>query len=421
MSSPNLPTFSALARAFACPLSCCLPHADHSSEDARAGTARHAFLQRIAELVQGGQGRPAVPLEEARGIALDEAEEVDRAYLAALPVEQLQLASIAPEVTLAYDVATGKARELGRNLGRNYEGVWPTEFVGTTDRLGLKGDDAIYIGDYKGRSHRIPVSEDPQLLAAALCATRIHQRERAELEVVKLIDGEPFHSSATVEAFDLDGFEFRLQDLAARIEKDRAAYKTGDIPDARTGPHCHYCSSLAYCPAKMALARAVLGGDSDEMLNIREVGAAYITPDNAPRLYELTREADKLLQAVKEALVDFARVTPIHLPDGRVYGVPPDAEQKEITDSRRAEKALSELFGLEAAEKGAVIELSATGVERAVKAWLATQPTTVNRRGAIKEWKEKAEALLKERGLLRVIRGGQVRAFKPAKEIGDAA
>jgi hypothetical protein len=401
----TLPTFSSLPRAFACRLSCVLPRVDSTSAFAQEGTTRHLFFQRVSEISQTGK-----TVDEARDLALSEASEEDREVLAMIPLDNLQMANVAPEVAMAFDAATGQARELGRGLDRDYSSARPTEFVGTTDRLGLAGERSVYIGDFKGRARRRPAAQDEQLLAAALCACRIHGRNQAELEIIRVIDGEPYHSTATVGAFELDTFEDRLVELGHRIHDDRAAFARGEIPDAEVGDHCRYCPSLRYCPAKMALARATIGQDSQEILDLVKQGVALIDIENAPRLRELVSQADKILDAVKDALRDFARQTPIPLPDGRVYGVNPDSETREIVDGKAAVKALESIFG-PAADEAASVDVTFSGIERATKKYLGADI----KRGDLKRFNDMADELLKERGLLRVIKGGTVKAFTPKK------
>jgi hypothetical protein len=409
-------TFSALPRAFACRLSTVLPRVDQPSEDARAGTVRHAFFQRITELLGAGQ-----KLEDARELALAQAPEEFKAGLAAVPLETLGLGDVAAEVAVAFDVATGEARELGRGIGRKYreaaeaqgQPIRETEVVGTIDRLGFIGAAGLHVGDYKGRSHAREPSRDEQLLAGALAASRIYGRHQVELEIVKVIDGEGYSTKEHIDILDVDSFETRLAELRHRVEQDRAAFVAGDIPEAEVSSHCRYCPSFRYCPAQMAIARAVLGGDSDEISAIVKVGQAYITPETAPQLHSLVARGEKVLEVVKDALREFARATPFALTDGtgRWYGVPPDSKEREIVDGASAAKVLAELFGADAAKAGVEVKVTLTGVEAAVKADLAAHPERA-KRGAIKEGKERAEQLLLDRGLLRVIHGGKVRLHK---------
>jgi hypothetical protein len=446
------PTFSSLPRWFACELTDVLPRVDSVSDDATSGTARHAFFQRVSDLVQtpfvppchgievkpgvwsgcsggtdcpicAGQPLPArfYTLEEARELALADAADEHRGALAAIPLDSpaFRFGDVAAEVALALDLETGEARELGRGLERDYSSAKPTEIVGTIDRLGLIGDDGLYIGDYKGRSHRASPAKDPQFLAAALAASRIFRRSWAELEVIRIIGDDVFPAKERVDFVDLDAFEVRIHERRALAAGNVAAFKAdGTLPEGEVGDHCRYCPSLRFCPAKMALARAALGGDSEEVQAIVKVGAAYITDESAPRLRQLVSDAEKVLEIVKEALRDYGRQTPFPLGDGsgRWYGVPPDATTRELLDGVKVRAVLAELFGEEAAAAGVKVEATLGGIESAAKAFLAANPA-LSKKGAIKENREKAEQLLQARGLLRTIAGGQVKVFKPKAEV----
>jgi hypothetical protein len=407
-------TFSALPRAFACRMSTVLPRVDHESDDAREGTIRHRFFQVISEQLQAGK-----PLEDARELALAEVPDDLRQGLEAIPVETLGLADTAAEVAVAFDVATGEARELGRGIGRQYaeaaealgNPLRDTEVCGSLDRLGFIGQWGLKVADFKGRSHSRRPSQDAQLLAGALAASRIYGRHDVELEIARVIDGEVYAKTERIDILEVDSFETRLAELRTRIEQDRAAFAAGDLPEAEVSSHCRYCPSMRYCPAQMAIARAVIGGDSDEINAIVRVGQAYITPETAPRLHALVAQGEKVLEIVKDALREFARATPFPLGDGRWYGVPPESKEREIVDGPAAARVLTELFGADAAKAGTKVEVTLTGVEAAVKADLAAHPERA-KRGAIKEGKERAEQLLSERGLLRISYGGKVKIHK---------
>lgn len=319
MSRP-LPTFSALPRAFACPLSAVLPQADHVSEHAEAGTVRHHFLRRISDLTRGG-----MPLDPARQLALAEAPEYHRCDLALLPVGAMRLKEVQAEVAFAIDGRSGRARVLGHGIDRAYDahGRGPDDFAGSLDRLALLGSDGIYVGDYKPRSHTRRADQDEQLLAGALAAVRVHNRRWAEIEIIRLIDGRMFPSKACVAARDLEQFWVRLSTLRLRILEDRAAFAAGALPAATTGDHCRYCPALRYCPAKMGLARAALGSDLADVLRAVRAREQLVTPETAPRLREAVQDLDALVRILKADLADFAAQTPIPQRDGRVYGRTP--------------------------------------------------------------------------------------------------
>jgi hypothetical protein len=410
----RLPTFSSLPRWFACELTDVLPRAEEPSEASEAGDSRHAFFQRISELLGADENRT---LDEARELALAECLPEHLEVLRAIPVDSpaFRFDSVAAEVALAVNLKTGEGRELGRGLGRDYSGAGPDELVGTIDRLGLIGEDGLYVGDYKGRAHRRAPSQDPQFLAATLAAARAYGRTWAEIEVINIVGDEVFARKERVDLLEIDTFEQRLLTRRALAEKNQVAHAAdpADLPEATLGEHCRYCPSLRYCPAKMELARAVLGGDNDEIRAIKAAGAAYLTSESAARLHGLVKQAEQVLEIVKEAIVDYARQTPFQLDDGsgRWYGVPPAAQTRELLDGRKVQKVLAELFGEEAGAAGVTVKPTLEGIEKAVKAWLTANPT-LSKKGAIKENREKAEALLLERGLMRVIQGGTVKVHK---------
>ena len=59
------------------------------------------------------------------------------------------------EVAFAYDVETGKARELGRDVERQYGKLAPTEIPGSLDLLYMVGD-VLHIDDYKTGRSEVP-------------------------------------------------------------------------------------------------------------------------------------------------------------------------------------------------------------------------------------------------------------------------
>ena len=351
-------TFSALGRAMACRLSNCLPQTDEASPYAAEGTVFHAFLERVVNLQRLprravlGEGVPeadrSFTLQEARDRAADEAPRELREALLLIDTSTLSLSpdAIAAEAAFAYDVETGKARVLGCGLRRAYGELAPTEYAGTLDRLAMIEPDGAYVGDFKrwGWSIRGPVKENAQLRAGALAAVRAYERAWVDVEIIRLgEDGEPWHSQARLEPFDLDVFAEELREHHGRAVADRAAYDRGELPPATMGDHCRYCPSLPYCPAQMTLARAVLGGRDDELARLAS-DKLLITPEDAPRLWELLDQAQTLLDRVREAVKDYARATPFQIKDGRMVG-PVPSPKREITDGDRAKAVIAEALG----------------------------------------------------------------------------
>jgi hypothetical protein len=413
---PN-PTDSKLDLFFTCRLAGCLPRTNHSSPFAEEGRVFHKFLERVVELQVRGQ--PAPTFEQAREIALQEQPEELQVALAMLRTETLSLdpTRIAAEVAFAYDVASDTAREVGRGLGRNYGELAPTEYAGTIDRAALVSTDGAYAGDYKRWGFRLKkAAQNIQLKKAALNIARAWKRSWVEVELLRIDDdGEPWHDVARLEPYDLDAFACELQQLHARMAEDRKAFAEGEIPPAELGDHCKYCPGAPYCPARFAVARAVLTGENQELLRIagKEV---LVNADNAPRLWLLKERGERILEDLDRALRDFARIYPFALEDGRLVGPVPDPERK-ITDGERAAEVLGELLGDEPMKLGRKIVVTLEGMGTAVRSFLkAHPPPDGEKRGAIGRKEEEVFAVLYQRGLATVKQGVTVTAKKPKKE-----
>lgn len=417
------PTGSTFDLYSTCRLAACLPIAKRGNAYAAEGTVFHKFFQRVVE-AQGSPpliSGPGLDLAAAREVALQEAPAELRAALAMVQLDTLQLdpKAIATEVAFAFDAITGKAREIGRGLERQYGELAATEYAGTIDRAALTSDGGGYVGDYKRFGYSTPrCSENRQMKFAALCVSRAWSAKYVDAEIVRIDDdGEPWSDTARFEAFDLDSFEQELVQLRHRMETDQAAWANGDVPEATLGDHCRYCPSLPYCPAKMSLARAVIGGESDEIRKLAAAakeGKLLVGPDAAPRIWALVKQAKAVLEAVDGALRDLARAIPFVLEDGTVVG-PVPWPVREVTGGQKAADVVQELLGEEARKAAVQVKVTLDGINAGVKAWLTAHPEK-NARGVIGDTEERVFAELLKRGLARKIEGVQIRAKTPKAE-----
>jgi hypothetical protein len=194
-----------------------------------------------------------------------------------------------------------------------------------------------------------------------------------------------------------------------RANQERLKAEPAFLPTGEIGEHCSYCPSARYCPAQMSLVRAVLAGESEEVRTIAKVGSSALEELGAARLHAMVSQAEDRLRELKEALKNFARVTPFQLPSGKWYGVPPDATERELSeDGRLVQQAVAEVLDEEAAKVCTKVEASFSRIESAVRAYVAKHPE-IDKRGVLKELNEKIAEKLKERALLRTVVGGQVR------------
>jgi hypothetical protein len=370
-------TGSGLERVALCPASVVLPRVEATSDDAERGKTIHAFLEGVNR--------------EGREKALEAVPEELRAACEALDTSKLPTdpARYAAEVAFAYDTVTGKARELGRGIGRRYECA-STEIAGTADVTALLDDDGVFVADFKsGWSRRTAARESMQLRFYALAAARAYGRTRAVVQVIRVFDdGETWTDEAALDAFDLDSFALDLGALASSVEGDRKLFAEGVEPEMVEGPQCRWCPAFSRCPAKCALVASAAGA---------EVGP--LTPDVAARAYDRLKLYKAAIERAEGILKDYARATPIALSDGTVYGVRLDSTK--ALDGKVAAAALRDLLG-DAAGEAITVEVTQAGIKRALKA--AGRPA--------KELDSILETI-KARGGLRVVQAPKLVAHKP--------
>jgi hypothetical protein len=282
----------------------CLPAAETISEPATIGHRVHAFAEYAHRC---GRDRALADLD------LDGIEQACEA----IPVQYLDSASFASEVAFAYDVDTQKARELGRGIGRKYGDLRATEYAGTADLIALVDADTVYVGDFKRSLWSLPPAvQSVQLGFYALCAARTYGRGRAIVEFVPYgTDERP--DRAEWDAFALDEFELGLGALHSRQIAAQRDYAGGVMPPATIGPHCRYCPSFSFCPANTMLAKQM--ATSEALVTL--AASADLTTTTAASLWPKVKQAQAVLDQIRETLETFARQTPITLADGTMVQV----------------------------------------------------------------------------------------------------
>jgi RecB family exonuclease len=343
-------TASRLQRAVCCPASVVLPQVQEESEPARRGTAIHAFLAAVPDV-----GRDAALAEVPADYRAD-CEVID---LETLPIADLD--EIAAEVAFAFDVETGEARELGRNIGRAYQ-VGPTEIAGTADVVAF-GPFELYVADFKtGRGIVASPRANWQLKLLALAASRTYGVDQVRVAIIRLReDGTPEYESAVFTAFDLDLAAAELRDLVQSINRLQTAVANGLVPDVNTGAHCRRCAAAPACPAFKGLVQR-LAGEPDA---VADQITAELTPETAARAWARLKQVEEIIRRAREGLYAFARETPIQLGDGRVLGE--TATRRRVLDGRVAYDCLEKLHGLAVAEAAVDVEASQASIERALR------------------------------------------------------
>lgn len=282
-------TASGLGRIAACPGSVALAKAHLSSQYADEGNVRHA---------------------DAESAALD-------GRLDDLPPRVRALiepdAQLLPEVAVAYNWRTGKARMLGRGITRDYPVDPDSEIPGTIDLLVINPSGRLVVVDYKGHEDVGEPDQNVQVMLYGLAVARIYGANEVTLAVSYIGAGTEDARTpvVTVDCFDLAAYATKVTRIieAANAEIGKA------IPDVRESRHCKWCPSKPYCGAKNALLVQVASG------GLAVIGDTAMTVDRAREAY---REIERIEQLVKDARKRLEVYVddngPIDLGEGRFFG-----------------------------------------------------------------------------------------------------
>jgi hypothetical protein len=365
----NLPSFSQVGRAIACPASVALPHVETTNEHAEAGTRRHAFL---AHAVTYGR----------------------EAALAEFPAESLQMSHLRldqllaffdgcgplrSETAFAYDPFTDTARELGENLGRQYSrngAEREREICGALDLFAPARDaEEMRILDMKGRG-----AGDPwQLRTQALAVARAYGVTRAVCAFAYYQDDGSFILSRpmTLTALDLDEYAMDLSIMVGAARAADAKVQKQLAPDVSEGDHCQWCKAERYCPAKTALIRSA---SSDLATLPQTIGA--LTMEQRAAAYQVVRRYLPLLENVEKAIKASALAEPIDLGDGRVLMGCPGYEN---IDEQVATDIISSRVGTIEANEATTRKITKASIERALGAQAPAVIEAIRAAGGITE------------------------------------
>lgn len=374
---------SALPRILRCPGSVALPQARTVSEWSDAGTDRHAVVE--DGLLRGDLS--VLP------------ERIREALLRHLPAG----ATLRPEVAVAYDVATGEARELGDGIGRAYGTLGAFEIPGQLDLLVL-APGFVLVADWKGFMETAGPAENEQTSLYALAAARLYKAS----QVIVLIGNLPTDRVAVAEldVIDLDSFAVRLREVHPRVAAQKSR-KPAEV-DVSEGEHCRYCPAVHVCPAKVALIkRLVSGGEANELEML-----IPLSEETASLAHERLAQAKNLLKRIERALYAFGKERPFRLANGNVFG-PYLKVGNEKLDGDHVWNVMREMYGRDAADAAVERTATKTRLEAALKAHGVSSVAKakevvlveVRKRGGAKR-KEEPDVGEHEPEPLRLIEGG---------------
>lgn len=396
------PTASGLLRTDRCPAHLALPWVNSTSDSAERGTIGHRFLE-MAATVGPDAAIATLPAEYGdwlRSIDLD-----------GLPIGP----SCRQEVAFAYDVQTGRARELGTGIQRAYGVVGENEIAGTADVL---AKSAAHVYDYKFEqfdNHTEPVATNPQLRALALFAARSMGLDSAEAGIIHIRpDGGHWIETAKFDSFDLDSIAIDLKQTMKRVRDAQAQVARGEVPSVSRGPWCRWCHASSSCPSVTSLVRAV----AMEPAKTAQEILALLTPETAAKAYRRLAEVQDALKPVSSALYLYASEHEIDLGDGRVYGAV-QSERDEI-DGRTARKVLAELHGPEIAEAACDFETSKAAIGRALRQ-VAVAKKAAGEKTTAKALNDAALDAIRKAGGIKSKTTNTVREHKAGEKAEEAA
>lgn len=261
---------------------------------------------------------------------------------------------VLPEIAVAYDYASGKARVLGNGIKRMYGQLATAEIAGTIDLL-IIGDGWALVVDYKGFK---PGDVEAQLLLGAIATHAIYGVDVATLVVPEM--GAPTHQ--LLDWAELEVFRQRLVRLYQDVAQARAVVAEGRVPSTNEGDHCRYCPAVDHCPAKHALLKRMVSGDSLTTVEMM----APLDKATAPAAYSMLRAMEAMIQRVRKMVYAYAEESPIPLGDGRVFGYRPTKGSDEL-DADIVYDEARKLYGQAFADDAVTREATKAAIKRAAK------------------------------------------------------
>src|SRR6185312_11057161 len=167
-------------------------------------------------------------------------------------------------------------------------------------------DGVPVVGDLKSGFLPVTTAEENLQVGVFAIAKRILLgADIVEVRIWKLRpDGRIWPDTYELTAFDLDGALDELEEGVDRGHAARRHFLAHGWVNVSEGDHCRYCPSMAACPAKQALARAMLsevepvGAMGPEQvreyvkhLPLADAGAALVKVKRIEQLAEVIRKA----------------------------------------------------------------------------------------------------------------------------------
>jgi hypothetical protein len=264
-------------------------------------------------------------------------------------------------------VTTDTARELGRDIGRDYGDLRPGEIPGTADVVGLTADgEGVIVFDYKtGWQALTPAHRNVQLGFLAVAAARAYGRRRAHVGLILVRDGEPpvFDRHEWGE-LELDIWADEIIGLVEHVDTLRADAEAGRRLPVTLGAHCGYCPARRACPGFVDMIQALARDPRGELLDLS--APRSLTDQQIAQAWQRIEVLKLVLETADKVVKEWIKVHgPVDLPDGgRVAAV---LEHREQLVGSIARDVLAELLGPEHADRAAEWKVTKKSIEDACK------------------------------------------------------
>lgn len=234
-----------------------------------------------------------------------------------------------PELAVALDPATGKVKELGSMLGRDYSGApdgWiplTADAVVVTNDHPEHGGTEVLVADWKfGRWPVAPPERNWQAKVAAIAFGALFDADFVTAKWVQFDEtGVPYPPMVmTWDALDLGAM---MAELREALAADHFV----------TGPHCTFCPALHECEVQQKLVGQIM-----------ERPQFALTAENAPELYLKLSQVERMARTARKHLQEFVRNNgPVDLGNGEQLTLKTRAS--ESIDVSIAAEVLAEMGG----------------------------------------------------------------------------
>lgn len=354
-----------------CAMSACLSVADSSGEEARIGTAMHAFQEVLGNTGSYKAAWRALP-------AICEGQNVS------LPLVTWRLKKFAwrppagalCEVALALRTDGTVVRVTGGHghypdLPEDVFGPGQIDLIWSEPEplVWKEGDDhptcpegsILFVVDYKSGGATTPIARNGQLRRSAFKAAVWTHAEQVMPSVLYMTEGEgdwdappkPWGQDTLDEIWaEIVATQNAVDDM---MERKRA----GEPVEYREGSHCQYCPSARFCPAQTASLLGMIGSvpTGNEEAPISEEQWRSIAAIEAA----LTRTAAAVKDALRKHVVASGKA-PIQISEHVAWGVVPVEKKRYVV-----ERALPILKSAIGKHVNAALSLSAESIRRAVE------------------------------------------------------